>query len=283
MITTDPPAGEAEQRTMNTQRLPQRESTVTPPQSAQKPRKRLSVAIGFKLIKQLERLIARCSPLGEPTFFDTDDFPWVRRLEANWQQIRRELDTVLHFREQLPNFQDISRDQRRISQDDRWKTFFLYGYGYRMDDNCRRCPATAQLVESVPGMKTAFFSILAPGKHIPSHRGPYKGVLRYHLGLIVPEPAAACRIRVGPDYAHWEEGKSLIFDDTYKHEVWNDTDGMRAVLFLDVLRPLPFPVSLLNQGVVNLIRWSPYVQDARRNQAKWSRQHAANLRDPKAG
>src|SRR5437867_3927702 len=92
-----------------------------------------------------------------------------------------------------------------------------------------------QLLERVPGMTTAFFSILSPHKHIPDHRGPYKGVLRYHLALMIPEPRQACRIRVDGEYATWEEGKSLLFDDSYDHEAWNDTDGIRVVLFMDVL------------------------------------------------
>ena len=93
---------------------------------------------------------------------------------------------MLERRDALPNFQDISTDQATITDDDRWKTYFLYGFGFRSDANCARCPETARLVAAVPGMQTAMFSILAPGKHIPDHNGPYKGVIRYHLGLKVP-------------------------------------------------------------------------------------------------
>jgi beta-hydroxylase len=236
-----------------------------------KPKKRLTVALGSKLIKRIEKVLIRYSLIGDSTFFDPADFPWVKPLEDNWRAIRAELASILEERERLPNFQDISKDQRSLTQDDRWKTFFLYGYGYKTEENCQRCPETTRLIESVPGMQTAFFSILSPGKHIPSHRGPYKGVLRYHLGLMVPEPPAACRIRVGEDYRHWLEGKSLLFDDTYKHEVWNDTDGVRVVLFMDVLRPLRFPASALNKGVLALIRLSPFIQEARRNQNRWAR------------
>jgi aspartyl/asparaginyl beta-hydroxylase len=80
-------------------------------------------------------------------------------------------------------------------------------------------------------MKTAFFSILAPGKHIPVHRGPYQRAIRAHLGLIIPDPKERCRIRVGNQFAHWNEGEVMVFDDSYVHEVWNDTDGIRVVLF----------------------------------------------------
>jgi hypothetical protein len=112
-------------------------------------------------------------------------------------------------------------------------------------------------------------SILSPRKHILDHRGPYKGVLRYHLGLIVPEDAESCRIRVGEDYRHWEEGKSMIFDDTFNHEVWNDTDETRVVLFVDVMRPLPSPDAAINEGIVKAIGYSPFVLDAKRNQEAW--------------
>ena len=98
---------------------------------------------------------------------------------------------------------------------------------------------------------------------------PYKGVLRYHLGIIVPKDAEACRIRVGDDFRHWQEGKSLIFDDTFNHEVWNDTDETRVVLFVDVLRPLPEPYATINRWIVKAIGWSPFVLDAKRNQEAW--------------
>lgn len=233
-------------------------------------RKPLYKRAGRALLKRVDRLIARQSKVGNPAFFSPDTFPWSRRLEYRWRRIRCELDQVLRDRARLPRFQDISEDQARISQDDRWKTFFLYGYGYKMPENCQRCPETTRLIEEVPGMTTAFFSILGPGKHIPAHRGPYKGVIRYHLALKVPEPRGHCRIRVGDAYACWAEGESLIFDDTYDHEVWNDTDGERVVLFMDVLRPTRFPASWVNRAAFHLIRLSPFVQRARRNQRRFA-------------
>ena len=240
------------------------------PPGARRKRKPWYIRVGRKLLAGVDRLIARQSGIGDRPVFAPDTFPWTTRLEADWRSVRRELDEVLQDRNQLPRFQDISEDQARISRDDRWKTFFLYGYGYKMPENCQRCPETTRLIESVPGMTTAFFSILAPGKHIPAHRGPYKGVVRYHLGLKVPEPPEQCWIRVGDRIIHWREGRSLVFDDTYEHEVRNETDGERVVLFMDVMRPLRFPASLVNWLAFHLIRLSPYVQRARRNQRRWT-------------
>jgi beta-hydroxylase len=211
------------------------------------------------------------SLVGNRTFFDVAEFPWIRGVEQSWRDVRAELDEVLTYQDLLPNFQDISTDQYQLTQDDRWKTFFLYGYGFEAVKNIRRCPATARVVQSIPGMTTAFFSILAPGKKIPPHGGPYKGVLRLHLALRVPEPASACGIRVREDVRTWEEGRCLVFDDTWEHEAWNDTDGTRVVLFVDFIRPLRPPAAWLNQLVIRLIGFSPFVQDAKIRHNAWER------------
>lgn len=227
--------------------------------------------VGDRILRVINRLIARASVLPEQPFYDPSGFPWIRELEANWAVIRRELDALLAYQEALPNFQDISTDQLSLTDDDRWKTYFFYGYGFRSDPNCARCPETTRLIEAIPGMETAMFSILAPGKHIPPHFGPYKGVLRYHLGLLVPEPEDHLGITVAGQVAHWSEGKSLVFDDTFEHSVWNDTDGTRVVLFVDVVRELRGPMKAFNRFMIKAIGYSPFIQDAKRRQEAWER------------
>ena len=224
--------------------------------------------VRYKVLPILERPLDKNSLVGASTFFQPELFPWATVLEENWHLIRQELENVLQGQKEIPTFQDVLPSQKRLTNDEHWRTFIFYGYSHKMEENCKRCPETARLLAQVPGMKTAFFSILSPGKHIPAHRGFYKGVLRYHLGLIVPEPKEQCRIRVGDDYRHWEEGKSMIFDDTFDHEVWNDTGGVRVVLFLDVIRPLPFPWSSWNNMMIKLISWTPEIQKASKTQNK---------------
>jgi ornithine lipid ester-linked acyl 2-hydroxylase len=230
-----------------------------------------TIAIGERVLAPIERFIGRRSLVGDTTFFPPERFSWVKHIEDNWLVIREEVERLLEDHAALPNFQDISKDQIEITDDDRWKTFFLYGYGFEAKLGIEMCPRTAALMRQIPGMTTAMISILSPRKHILDHRGPYKGVLRYHLGLIVPQDAEACRIRVGDDIRHWEEGKSLIFDDTFNHEVWNDTDETRVVLFVDVLRPLPPVDSAINRAIIKAISYSPFVLDAKRNQEAWER------------
>jgi ornithine lipid ester-linked acyl 2-hydroxylase len=218
-----------------------------------------------------EKLIERFSLVGNSPIFAKQQFDWVESLEANWSKIRQELDEILKYRDDLPNFQDISPEQYAITQDNRWKTYFLYGYGFKAEQNCGRCPETTKIIEQIPGITTAFFSILSPQKHIPKHRGYYKGVIRCHLGLIIPQPFFKCKMRVGNNVVFWQEGKALIFDDCYQHEIWNETDGIRAVLFFDVIRPLPFPLSVINHYLIKLIANSSLVKNGIKNQHEWDK------------
>lgn len=231
--------------------------------------------IGNRVLPRVEAWIGRASLVGDAPWFDVAKFPWATRIEKDWQLIRRELDEVLQDREHLPNFQDIYVHLSSLSNDDQWKTYYIYGNWGRLDANCDRCPDTARLCAEIPGMKKAFFSIISPHKHIEAHRGLYKGVLRYHLGLRVPEPRESCRIRVQDEVRHWEEGRSLVFDDTYEHEVWNDTEGLRVALIVDFARPLPFPVSAINSLVLKTINVRPFMRNARRRELDWEKRFEA--------
>ena len=179
---------------------------------------------------------------------------------------------MLEDQEHLPNFQDISVDQATMTTDDRWKTFFLYGYGFRSEANCARCPETAALCSRIPGMKTAFFSILAPGKHLPPHRGPYKGVLRYHLGLLIPEPAEQCGIRVDTETRHWAEG---ALADLRRHLRARGLERHRRARVSCCSSTSSArcrrPARWLNAAVLWAIAFSPFIGDAKRRHNDWEK------------
>jgi beta-hydroxylase len=217
----------------------------------------------------LESAVAAVSKHGDPMVYDTGQFPWVNEVEADWRKVRAELDQVMTFRDQMPSFQEILKEVSTIQTDQNWKTFFLAGIGMDCRGNAARCPETMKVLGRIPGMTTAFFSILSPHKHIPAHRGAYNGVLRLHLALQVPEPRERVRIRIGNQVRHWEEGKVLIFDDTFNHEVWNDTHGWRVVLFVDFARPLAQPWHWLNRQFLKIGWLAPFLREANDKQRQW--------------
>jgi beta-hydroxylase len=233
--------------------------------------------IGKKLVRRLDALMARSSRVGNPELFDPRDFAWTAELEAGWPAIRRELDAVLETRAQLPAFSEIQPDQYRINPDQRWKVFFFEGLGRRSRRSRALCPETARLLDAIPRVDLAFFSILAPGLHVPRHRGVTKGLIRCHLGLKVPRDAPKCWMQLGRERFHWEEGRVVLFDDTYPHAVWNDTDDERVVLLVDVERPMRWPGRLAWRIARALLRLSPFVRDGWRNQAEWERRVSARL------
>jgi beta-hydroxylase len=222
------------------------------------------------VVRWAEGLNLKYAVHGNPPVYDNATFPWSAEIEKAFPDIQRELQQVLLRKAELPNFQDISADVQTITRDAGWKTFFLVGFGKPSQRNIELCPKTWEAVRNIPGLKTAMFSIFEPGKHLPAHRGPYNGVLRLHLGLIVPRTGRdKIAIRVDRQVCHWEEGKVLIFDDAYEHEAWNHSDSTRVVLFVDFVKPTRFPASLVNQALMNLAVFTPFIQEGMEKHKAW--------------
>lgn len=231
------------------------------------------------IVRFVERLNLTHAKLGNPCVYPNRAFPWTAGMEREWRLIRAELDRVLVRKVDLPNVHDITPDASSISRDAGWKIFPLIAYGIRSQPNIELCPQTWRLVRRIPGLKTAMFSLLEPGKRIPAHRGPYNGVLRLHLGLRIPEPRERAGIRIGEERRHWEEGRVLIFDDAYDHEAWNETSDMRVVLFVDFVKPLRFPANLLNRALLELALFSPFLRESGSNLRRWERRFHGNESD----
>jgi beta-hydroxylase len=231
----------------------------------------LANRLAERFIAAAERLNLACAIHGNPCVYETDTFPWARAVEAEWHLIRAELDRLLTRKNELPGFHEIATDVRSISTDAGWKTFLICGYGIRSDDAVRACPETWRIVQKIPGLKTAMFSIFEPGKHLPAHRGPYNGVLRFHLGLKVPDAGEKIAIRIEDEVCHWREGRALIFDDAYEHEAWNHSDEVRVVLFVDFVKPTRMPARLVNWLVLNLAVFTPFIREGYKAQKAWEK------------
>jgi beta-hydroxylase len=227
----------------------------------------------FRFFKRLRHrisdVIAWSSKVGNEPVLDAAQFPWIARLETHWNDIRAELKALLAHEAGIPPLAEISPDHRRIAPPEKWKSFFLVGYGYSVEENIRRCPRTAAAIRDIPGLNSAFFSILTPGAHIPRHRGVTKAILTAHLGLIVPTRREACTMQVADRMLLWEEGKTLVFDDTYHHEVWNESGEMRVVLLIQFRRPAGWLGRKIGDLFLGGIRRSRFVQDARSSLGQW--------------
>lgn len=224
------------------------------------------------LVASAERLNLTHARLGNPPVYDNAVFPWAAEIEHEWRLIRAELDRLLTRKDELPGFHEIAGDVRSISTDRNWKSFLICGYGLKSEHAIQACPETWRIVQKIPGLKAAMFSIFEPGKHLPAHRGPYNGVLRFHLGLRVPQGAPdAIAIRVADRICHWAEGSALIFDDAYEHEAWNHSDAVRVVLFVDFVKPLRFPANLVNWLILNLAVFTPFVREGYAAQRRWEK------------
>ncbi len=229
----------------------------------------LSIRVGKKLRNSVNRLSSRQSTIPTDPVLSPAIFGWTGELAAHWQDIADEARQILLHRSEIPPLNEISPDHARIAGDGKWRSFFLVGYGYEVAENCARAPKTAALVKSIPGLNSAFFSILDPGAHIPRHRGVTRGIVTCHLGLIVPDDYGNCVMEVEDQQVHWREGEWLVFDDSYHHQVWNNTDQQRVILLLQVKRPMRFMGRLVNDLALGAIRHSPFVQDARKELGKW--------------
>jgi aspartyl/asparaginyl beta-hydroxylase (cupin superfamily) len=156
---------------------------------------------------------------------DVQEFPFCKMLEENYEVIRKEFEALAA--EHL-----VAWPERYLCKKG-WDVFGLYAFNNRLEENCAKCPETARLLASIPGMTTAMFSCLQPRTHIRPHIGYFQYsnyILRAHLGIKVPE---GCALIVNGVTQTWQNGKSFVFDDTFRHEAYNKSDELRVVLMID--------------------------------------------------
>jgi aspartate beta-hydroxylase len=159
----------------------------------------------------------------------------------------------------VPLFHELMAQQADISAADPsdWRMFVAKAYGVDFAGNAARCPQLTDLLDQCPQVVSASLSFLAPGKHVPVHCGPFRGVIRYYLGLSIPPDAAGRPGTIltvdGVAYC-LGNGQSLLWDDTYPHEVHNRSDAVRIALLLDVRRcALPWHLAWINALVIRAI------------------------------
>jgi len=186
-----------------------------------------------------------------PVYYDVDEtFPSLRVAEENYDAIREELMALLPEQNRISRYHDVDEGQKYISGADEkaWRVFFLRIIGDPAKLPAEElCPRTVEVLSSIPNLLQAFFSILEPGKSVPSHNGVFFGYLRYHLAFKVPAEDPPT-IRIKDTYYTWKERESVFFDDSWNHEVINKATETRVVLIVDVMRPMPWPLHWMNRS-----------------------------------
>ena len=211
-----------------------------------------------RINRLLERHCSACPPV-----FDPADFAWTQAFRDGWARVHGEFLRYTETRS-APAYSAINPFQSSCNLNGGWNTIFLRAFGADTDI-VEDFPETMRLVRGAP-CTLAFFSILEPGARLAPHEGVYKGVIRYHLGLEVPDDRQNCFIEIGGERLHWREGENLMFDDRFTHHVQNNTDQRRVILFLDIKRDFNNVfVNLLNTVLLRVIRSNDIVASTVRN------------------
>lgn len=178
-------------------------------------------------------------------FWDPHDLPELRELEGKFDAIRAELlalrgqNVFKPYRAPLSKSATTAADGVGSTSHDSgdWNVLYLFLHNLDFTENRARCPVTCEAIQAVSGNYShAMFSAMAPRTHITKHNGPTNKKLRCHLPLVVPQDR--CRLRVGSETRIVQEGRCLVFDDSFEHEAWNDDpEDTRIVLIFDVWHP----------------------------------------------
>ena len=224
----------------------------------------------------LNAIMSRYSLVGNEPLTDPRKFPWIADLLEELPAIRSEADRIMRYQQAVPPFRDFAPGHERIApHDDDWRSFFFWGYGYPIENNLARCPETAMAVTRVPGLVSAIYSVVGPGAHIRRHKGVTKAIMTLHLCLRAPREAEKCQMDADGVRVSFREGCAVVLDDTFPHEVWNNSSETRVNLLVQFRRPMRQPGRLIASLIIWLVARSSFVQRARRNIDHWEEAYAA--------
>src|SRR5471030_2160396 len=212
---------------------------------------------------------------------DLREYPELAVLAQIHSVIRAECEELIASALRIPGMEELTSYTSGGIHQIAWKSF-MFKSGTFIEENCALAPNTAALLRGIPGVYTAFFSVLEPHQHIKAHWGYWKGFVRYHLGVMIPGNNAdkKCWIRINPDAQaaggdksqieqgekyFWHNGQAMLFDDTFLHEAANESDQVRVVLFLDVARKMPWPLRILNRLFLGIAHRTDAVRQVREN------------------
>jgi beta-hydroxylase len=165
--------------------------------------------------------------------FTTNTVPGLDTIKANYPIIREEAKAL---RDAGVFHRKPSVDQPGYNTFEKggWRLYTLKWYAKTCGQAAAKmCPKTCAIIDSIPSVRSAMFTVLPPGARLGRHHDPVASSLRYHLGLLTPNSEKCALTLDGVEYP-WFDGEELLFDQTYLHSAVNNTDTLRVILFCDV-------------------------------------------------
>lgn len=154
----------------------------------------------------------------------------VKLLEDNYKAVRQELENMIAaWGDGGGLFQNEASAAKTLARTGNWTAVTLKINKKWRKQFCEvAMPLTCSLLRDrpdvsgfIPGqfnnasMPYVKLYRQTPGTHLRAHYGMTNSKLTAHLGLIVPEGSS---ITVRGETRSWEEGKVLVFDDSFEHE-----------------------------------------------------------------
>jgi beta-hydroxylase len=208
------------------------------------------------LMRSINGLVAMTTH--DRPFHPREAFDWAARMEARHPGMRAEVDELTRYADGVPRTSDFMPSTQYYYDSPDWRQLMFYFGGVRIQDICELYPNIDAALREVPGLVSATVSFLAPHERIPAHTHFYKGLLIFHIGMVVPPGGDACAIRVGQEARPWKEGEVFVIDPTFDHEVWNRTDQRRIVILGEFRRPdLPRALRFLDLFYLLMLNVSP--------------------------
>ena len=159
-------------------------------------------------------------------------------VDAEVERIKEQLMRNLAiFKKSYAHVKSItSTDSRHGELEGDWTVFPLYSCTGKVGKNCKKCPEIVSIIDSLPRFSygMAYFSIMHPDTYVPGHYGPTNTKLRYHLGLDVPDDVF---FRVSNKLNSWIQDGCIVLDDSFYHEVYQQSSRKRVVFILDCWHP----------------------------------------------
>lgn len=226
--------------------------------------------IDLMINKQKNKQNILKAEINNKIYFDNRKYKFLKNIKKNWKIIKKEAIQAMNNSPKLDISRTVeewydskeyidsiknehgwikswSYDKKNINDDgsignQEWLNYGLLHFGEKFTKNIEQCPETFKLLDEIKEhINICGFSWMFGGCVIHPHKditGLNSGSLALHLGLLIPKPEKSCCIFIKDisdnyTYIEEEEGKMFIFDATFEHYAYNQTNKDRLILYID--------------------------------------------------